>query len=87
MSRKKKPGGGTSDEWRPVEGFGGMYEVSDMGDVRSWRWRGCRRAEAPHLLTPFIRKRGSSGRGLYVKLTDENGAGHCVSVMGLVVEA
>lgn len=87
MSRKKKPGGGTSDEWRPVEGFGGMYEVSDMGDVRSWRWRGCRRAEAPHLLTPFVRKRGSSGRGLYVKLTDENGAGHCVSVMGLVVEA
>lgn len=30
-----------SEEWRPVPGFGGIYEVSDLGRVRSYRpWRG-----------------------------------------------
>lgn len=46
------------------------------------------RAKAPHLLTPFVRKRGAgaNGRGLFVKLTDENGKGRSVSVMGLMAE-
>lgn len=28
------------EEWRPVEGYGGGYEVSNYGRVRSWKLRG-----------------------------------------------
>lgn len=77
---------GANDQWRPVPGFGGMYEISDMGAVRSWRKRGSRKVKSPHLLTAFVRKRGANGRGLFVKLTDENGTGRDVSVMGLMVD-
>ena len=77
---------GANDQWRPVPGFGGMYEISDMGAVRSWRWRGSRKVKSPHLLTAFVRKRGANGRGLFVKLTDESGTGRDVSLMGLMVD-
>lgn len=79
----------SAEDWREIPGWGGAYEISDMGDVRSWRWRGQRRAERPHLLRPFMRKRGAgpSGRGLFVKLTDENGVSRDASVLGLMVEA
>jgi len=38
--------------WVPAAGFEGMYEVSDTGDVRSWRVGGSRhkRATEPRLL-------------------------------------
>lgn len=76
----------TGDSWRTIQGYGGMYEISDMGDVRSWRWRG-RRAASPRLLKPFVRKRGRKGRGLFVKLTDEHGIARDVGVLGLMVDA
>ena len=77
----------SADIWRPIRGYGGMYEISDMGDVRSWRWRGTRRTTSPHLLRSFVRKRGAYGRGLFVKLTDENGKARDVNVLGLMVDA
>lgn len=78
----------TGEEWRRIPGYGGVYEISDMGNVRSWRWRGSRWAKKPHLLTPYKRKRGGgpSGHGVFVKLTDENGVSREKSVMGLMVE-
>lgn len=78
----------TSCEWRDIPGYAGVYQISDMGSVRSWRWRGQHRAARPHLLQPFMRKhgRGTSGRGLFVKLTDEAGRSKDVSVLGLMVE-
>lgn len=87
MRRKERGTGGSADEWRKIPGFGGMYEISDMGDVRSWRWRRRRRAKAPHLLTTYMRKSGGRESGPFVKLTDENGSARDVSVMGLMVQA
>lgn len=77
-----------AEAWRRVPGYGGVYEISDMGNVRSWRWRGTVRAKEPHLLTPYLRKggTGSSGRKLFVKLTDEKGVGRERTVLGLMVE-
>lgn len=81
-------GAGPSDQWRRIRGFGGMYEISDMGNVRSWRWRGAKRTAEPHLLTPYLRKggNGSNGRRLFVKLTDKKGVGRERTVLGLMVE-
>ena len=31
-----------AEEWRAVEGYDGMYEVSSLGRVRSWKRRACR---------------------------------------------
>lgn len=31
----------TTEEWRPVPGFNGRYEVSNHGRVRSWAIQGC----------------------------------------------
>ena len=76
----------TGEDWRQITGYGGVYEISDMGNVRSWRWRGQHRAERPHLLTPFMRRRRNREQGPFVKLTDENGAQKAVSVMGLMVQ-
>lgn len=74
-----------AEDWRRVPGWGGVYEISDMGNVRSWRWRGQHRAARPHPMKLFVRKR--CGGGLFVKLTDENGVSRCVSVLGLMAEA
>lgn len=39
--------------WKPIAGYPG-YEVSDLGQVRSWRSRnGKGMAKTPHLLTPL----------------------------------
>lgn len=77
-----------AEAWRRVPGYGGVYEISDMGNVRSWRWRGTARAKRPHLMTQYIRKHGRSanGRTLFVKLTDEKGVGRERTVLGLMVE-
>jgi hypothetical protein len=29
----------TAEEWRPIDGYDGVYEVSNMGNVRSWTAR------------------------------------------------
>lgn len=80
MIHERRPAGG------PSRGYGGMYEISDMGDVRSWRWRGTRRASSPHLLQPFVRKQGRKGRALFVKLTDADGKGTDAKVLSLMVD-
>lgn len=76
----------SADSWRPIRGYGAMYEISDMGDVRSWRWRGARRASSPHLLQPFVRKQGRNGRALFVKLTDADGKSIDAKVLSLMVD-
>jgi hypothetical protein len=62
--------------WRRIPGFDGMYEVSVMGEVRSWRSKGGGRAEKPTMLKPYVKKtkaHGSPSRWPYVKLQDETG--------------
>lgn len=73
-------------DWRKIPGYGGAYEISFDGDVRSWRWRGTQFSKSPRLLTSYMRKRGHRGRARFVKLTDENGRAHEVKVIHLMVE-
>lgn len=86
MRRKAREPAGYSEDWRMVPGFGGMYEISDMGNVRSWRWRRQKRAESPHLLTPYMQRHNGRKQGPFVKLTNENGMAREVSILGLMVQ-
>ena len=59
-----------NEEWRPVGGFEGRYEVSNLGKVRSLRWRNRqvdRPREEPFVLFPTADKRRNYGY-LYVSL-------------------
>ena len=55
----------TAERWLPVPGSNGMYEVSDLGRVRSWKlWRGTTR---PRLLTVRRSKAGYAVVGLRLR--------------------
>lgn len=48
-----------AEQWRPIPGYGGMYELSNLGEVRSWRANGGKhkpgeRAAKPRILTPVL---------------------------------
>lgn len=78
----------TSEEWRPVEGYGGAYEVSNLGRVRSFKVWGSWGAtsEAYRILKPAThnsRKRGTN----YLKvILCRNGERHQRLVHRLVLE-
>lgn len=58
-----------NEEWRAIPGFGGRYDVSDEGRIRSWvPWRN---RELPHLMSPQPNAR--SGHPMQV-LTPYRGA-------------
>ena len=67
------------ENWKPVAGFNGSYEVSDQGRVRSWRKRGGGRLAAPRLLRPGRCKSGH--------MTVMLGRGNTRYVHHLVLEA
>jgi hypothetical protein len=47
------------EEWRPIKYTNDMYEVSDMGGIRSWYDRGGKRAETPRMMsTTTLNDRG-----------------------------
>lgn len=73
-------------DWRKIPGYGGAYEISWDGDVRTWRWRGTHFSKKPRLLTPYIRKRGGRAIARVVKLTDEHGKANEVKVLTLMVD-
>lgn len=61
------------EQWRPIPGYGGMYELSKHGEIRSWkikgRWHGSNeRAPEPHILKPALRKRKNRGYVLEISL-------------------
>ena len=77
------------EEWRKIQGYGGAYEISAEGEVRTYRWRGAHLATKPRAMQQYIRKpRGNNRRSgrRYVKLTDENGKAREVPVLKLMVE-
>jgi hypothetical protein len=39
-----------SEEWRPIEGYGGLYEVSSLGRVRSWHTNANKGGPPPRIL-------------------------------------
>jgi hypothetical protein len=47
----------TTEEWRAVSGFP-CYEVSSLGNVRSWKKNRWGRSDTPRLLRPGIAKNG-----------------------------
>lgn len=45
-----------AEQWRPIPGFGGWYELSRHGEIRSWYTTGPgkQRREKPLILRPFM---------------------------------
>ncbi len=75
-------------EWRMIAGYGGFYEVSRLGEVRSYRscWG---RLPSSRLLTPYKRQPRGKGRRsnrVFVKLTDQNGRAREVPLVNIVVD-
>lgn len=67
--------------WRPVSGYEGRYEVSDLGQVRSFMSNSGAVMDIPRLLKPRIRRR-------YLSVTlYKNRKGIAYSVHRLVAEA
>lgn len=61
-----------------IPGYDGMYEISNMGEVRSWRNHGRPgMAKEPFMLKPFAKQNprihGSGNRTLCVRLTGSDG--------------
>lgn len=69
--------------WKPVKGYEGLYDISNMGSVRSYYAPGGKKLSecASEKTISFIR----SGRN-YIHLF-KNGKERCVSVSRLVAEA
>lgn len=40
------------EEWRPVTGFEGLYDISSLGRIRSWRNKRGNFVSIPHLFSP-----------------------------------
>ena len=76
----------SSNEWRDIPGYGGAYQISFDGDVRTWRWRGTRFSKKPRPMAAYLRGRGKKSRRRYVKLTGENGIAKDVAVLGIMVD-
>lgn len=50
------------ESWRPIDGYDGLYEVSNRGRVRSWSTRGSHLripATKPHLVSIEVNRRGA----------------------------
>lgn len=70
------------DVWKKVDGYGDMYEVSDLGHVRSWH-KSSRAPEIPHVLSP-----GSTVSGYrFVVMCDGKGKRRNEFVHTLVAES
>lgn len=76
----------TSRDWRDIPGYGGAYQISREGEVRTWRYRGARWLKEPKLMRQYIRHQGTRSRRRVVKLTDETGRAREVGVLGLMVD-
>ena len=63
-----------ADLWRPIPGYGGMYEISNFGEIRSWWQMGGNRkqtrANKPHIVHPYYRIRKSKKNDLQMVLWD-----------------
>lgn len=72
------------EEWRPVPGTDGLYEVSSQGRVRSWKNGKWGRGTKAHVLRPAAAK----GDRQYLKVSIDRGSGrHSYAVHTLVAEA
>lgn len=72
------------EQWKDIPGYGGWYQISTEGRLRSFRGYGGRRLEIPRPLSASIKKPGTISEWLAVTLTDENGHKRSVSVTKLM---
>ena len=75
--------------WRPIPGYDGFYEISNFGEVRSWRRGGGnhepdRRAEEPHLIAPHYRIRPGKKNSLEIALYSDGRKGRPIPVKNLM---
>ena len=71
--------------WRTIPGYGGIYEISTMGEIRCWRKRNNRGlADEPWLMKTYPIKsskaRGCARKWPSIHLTDANGDRHIHTV-------
>jgi hypothetical protein len=60
------------EEWRPVPGYEGIYEISNLGRLKSFRFR----IKGPTILTPNRNSRGYCRYWLYNGTSRKNVAAH-----------
>ena len=53
--------GSITEEWKPIAGYEGLYEVSNLGNVRSYQNFGYGLKKDPKMITPTINKYGYLG--------------------------
>lgn len=78
-----------AEQWRPIPGFGGLYELSNLGEVRSWRVLGGKhkkgeRASEPRILAPTLRRRSSGQQILEISLWDGEKSSYPMNIRNLV---
>lgn len=78
-----------AEQWRPIPGFNGLYEISRHAEVRSWRMPGGKhaagaRAKEPHMLTPVVQRKKDGHRYLTISLYVEDGRRVTFSVKNLM---
>lgn len=73
-------------EWRDIPGYGGIYQISRMGEVRSWqrRYRGEKPVAEPRLMTQYVKKSARPNRSRYVMLMDTTGKRRSEKVLTLM---
>lgn len=79
------------EEWRDIPGYGGWYQISTEGRVRSYRAQGNqlkfrRRLESPKALKPHLKKKNGCGDWLAVNLQDEDGKKHTECMTKLMAD-
>jgi hypothetical protein len=76
--------------WRPVVGSDGWYDVSNMGQVRTWIKRGCRqrtRMEQPRPLSATLNRPADQSPYLCVTIIREDGRKRFATLHVLMLEA
>lgn len=73
----------TVEEWRPIPGYGGQYEASNHGRLRSMMTHGHARCGGPQLLKPSCASRYGHLRVTWVR----DGRERCIPVARLVLLA
>jgi len=81
----------TTETWKPIDGYEGLYEVSDHGNVRSVERLVCEKSQygAHRLVThkSMLLKAGRNKRGYMLVVLCDNGKHKSTAVHRLVAKA
>ena len=71
---------------RDIPGYGGRYKVTDLGEVRSYWWRGQPMKNGKYRVLKAFTHHADKSRRRYVKLTQSDGHSELVPVINLMVQ-